>query len=50
VLDPKSLVPILHGCVSRSEASVVDDRSPGMKLKKLGVKYRLSNWQFEPLG
>jgi hypothetical protein len=50
VLDPKSSVPILHGSVDRSDANAVDDRSsPGMKLKKLGVKYRLSNWQFEPL-
>jgi hypothetical protein len=49
VLDPKSSAPILRGSVDRNEANVTNDVSPGMKLKKLGASYRLTNWHFEPL-
>jgi len=49
VIDPKSSAPILRGSADRSEANMAKDASPGMKLKKLGAKYRLSNWRFEPL-
>jgi hypothetical protein len=49
VIDPKSSAPILRGSVDRSEVDMAKDVSPGMKLKKLGAKYRLTNWRFEPL-
>ena len=49
VIDPKSSAPILQGSVDRSEANMVNDVSPGMKLKKFGARYRLTNWCFEPL-
>jgi hypothetical protein len=50
VLDPHSSAPILQGSISRKEAEAVTDASPGMRLKRLGATYRLSNWRFEPLG
>ena len=49
VVDPKSSAPILHGSVDRSEANTANDVSPGMKLKKFGATYRLTDWRFEPL-
>jgi hypothetical protein len=49
VIDPNSLAAILHGTVSRNEANMTNDLSPGMKLKKFGAQYRLTNWHFEPL-
>lgn len=49
VIDPKSSVPILQGSVDRSEAKTASDVSPGMKLKRFGARYRLTNWRFEPL-
>ena len=49
VIDPKSSAPILHGSVDRSEANTANDMSPGMKLKKFGATYRLTDWRFEPL-
>jgi len=50
VIDPKSSAPILHGSVDRSEANMANDVSPGMKLKRFGARYRLTDWRFEPLG
>lgn len=49
VIDPESSAPILCGSVARREAEAVDGISPGMKLKKLGVTYRISDCRFEPL-
>jgi len=49
VLDPNSGVAIIAGTVTRDEALTTSSPSPGMKLKKLGVDYRLRNWHFEPL-
>jgi hypothetical protein len=49
VIDPKSSAAIVRGSVDRSEANMADNASPGMKLKKLGANYRLTNWRFEPL-
>jgi hypothetical protein len=50
VLDPTSGQPIMAGTVTRAEADAVAKGSVGMKLKSLGLVYRLANWQFEPLG
>jgi hypothetical protein len=50
VLDPASGDPILAGTVSRAEVAAVTAGSIGMKLKSLGLVYRLANWQFESLG
>ena len=50
VLDPASGDPIVTGTVSRAEASAATAGSVGMKLKSLGLVYRLANWQFESLG
>jgi hypothetical protein len=50
VLDPGSGEPILAGMVTRAEAAVAPEGSVGMKLKSLGLVYRLANWRFEPLG
>lgn len=49
VLDPNSRAPIIAGSIIRDEALTVSSPSPGMKLKKLGVDYRLRSGQFEPL-
>jgi hypothetical protein len=49
VLDPTSSAPILQGSIDRKEAEAATGDSPGMRLKKLGATYRLSNWRFEPL-
>jgi len=48
--DPNSGATILSGTVTRLE--VMNPRAPssGMRLKQLGVTYRLQNWRFEPLG
>jgi len=50
VVDPHSSAPILQGSVGRKDAEAVTDVSPGMRLRKLGATYRLTNWRFEPLG
>jgi hypothetical protein len=50
VFDPSSGAPILLGTVIRAETHKAKSPSPGMKLKQLGVNYRLNNWRFEPLG
>lgn len=50
VLDPASGDPILAGTVSRAEVAAATAGSIGMKLKSLGLVYRLANWQFESLG
>jgi hypothetical protein len=49
VIDADSSAPIIYGSVGRSEAEALGQVSPGMKLKKLGATYRISNWRFEPL-
>jgi hypothetical protein len=49
VLDPNSRAPIIAGSIIRDEALTVSSPSPGMKLKKPGVDYRLRSGQFEPL-
>jgi hypothetical protein len=49
VIDPTSRALILSGCVTRKEAEAVRAESSGMKLKKLGVRYQLNNWRFEPI-
>jgi hypothetical protein len=49
VLDPTSGDPIVVGTVTRAEAGAASAGSVGMKLKSLGLVYRLVNWQFEPL-
>ena len=50
VLDPTSGEPIVAGTVTRAEAAAASAGSLGMKLKSLGLVYRLANWQFESLG
>jgi hypothetical protein len=50
VLDPTSAEPIVTGTVTRAEAAAASAGSIGMKLKSLGLVYRLANWQFESLG
>lgn len=49
VIDPDSSDLILTGSVRRCDVSKSGIRSPGMKLKELGCRYRLNNWRFEPL-
>lgn len=49
VLDLKSPAPIVSGAVTRAAAETVRATSAGMKLKNLGVNFRLHNWRFEPL-
>jgi hypothetical protein len=49
VLDPESSAAIVRGAVSRTEAEVAQSPSPGMRVRNLGARYRLSNWRFEPL-
>ena len=49
VTHPVSGDLILSGSVTRFEARTVRAHSSGMRLKQLGVSYRLRNWQFEPL-
>ena len=50
VLDPSSGNPILAGTVTRAEVAAVAGKSLGMKLKSLGLVFRLANWRFESLG
>jgi hypothetical protein len=50
VTHPLSGALILSGSVTRQEAYTVRAHSSGMRLKQLGVIYRLQGWQFEPLG
>jgi len=40
----------MAGTVTRAEADAPANGSVGMKLKSLGLVYRLANWQFESLG
>ena len=49
VLDPTSGDPIVAGTVTRAEAVAAAAGSVGMKLKSMGLVYRLVNWQFESL-
>jgi hypothetical protein len=49
VLDPASGDPIVAGTVARADAAGARAGSIGMKLKSLGLVYRLANWQFESL-
>src|SRR5580658_2888209 len=48
--DPNSGAILLSGAVMRSEVMNLRAPSSGMRLKQLGVTYRLQNWRFEPLG
>jgi hypothetical protein len=50
VLDPTSGNPIVAGTVTRTEAAGASAGSVEMKLKSLGLVFRLANWQFESLG
>jgi hypothetical protein len=50
VLDPNSGDPIVAGTVTRADAATAKAESIAMKLKSLGLVFRLANWQFEPLG
>jgi hypothetical protein len=50
MLDPNSGASILSGTVTRTESMTIRAPSSGMRLKQLGVTYRLQNWRFEPLG
>jgi hypothetical protein len=49
VMHPVSNVLIVLGSVARLETRTVKANSTGMRLKQLGVTYRLRDWQFEPL-
>jgi hypothetical protein len=49
VIDPNSGNPIVTGTVTRLDAARAMASSVGMKLKSLGLVYRLANWQFESL-
>ena len=49
ILDPSSGAPIIAGTITRDEALAISGSSPGMKLKKLGVDYRLQAGHLEPL-
>ncbi len=49
VMHPISGAPILSGSVARFAARTVRAHSSAMRLKELGVVYRLQNWHFEPL-
>ena len=49
VLDPTSGDPIVVGTVTRAEAAAATAGSVGMKLKSLGLVYRLADWRFESL-
>ncbi len=49
VLDPASGNPIVAGTVTRADVASATAASVGMKLKSLGLVYRLANWQFESL-
>jgi hypothetical protein len=49
VLDPNSGSPIVAGTVTRADAATAKSESIGMRLKSLGLVFRLTNWQFEPL-
>jgi hypothetical protein len=49
VLAPISGEPIVAGTVTRAEADAATSPSLGMKLKSLGLVYRLVNWRFESL-
>lgn len=50
VIDRESLAAILTGSVARDDMNAVDFApSTQMRLKRLGLKYRLDGWRFEPL-
>jgi len=48
-MHPASSALIVSGHVTRLEIGAAKAHSSGMRLKQLGVTYRLHNWQFEPL-
>jgi hypothetical protein len=50
MLDPDSGALILSGTVTRQESMNLRSQSSAMRLKQLGVTFRLQNWRFEPLG
>ena len=49
VMHPASSALIVSGHVTRLEIRAAKAHSSGMRLKQLGVTYRLQNWHFEPL-
>ena len=49
VIALDSSCSILSGVVTRSAVDEADAKSAGMRLKQLGVRFRLVNWQFQPL-
>jgi hypothetical protein len=49
VRHPISSMLIMSGCVARADTRTVKAHTSGMRLKQLGVTYRLCNWQFQPL-
>jgi len=49
VTHPASCAPIVSGSVTRLEIQNAKACSSRMRLKQLGVSYRLHDWQFEPL-
>jgi hypothetical protein len=49
VTHPASRASIVSGSVMRLEIQNAKACSSGMRLKQLGVTYRLHDWQFEPL-
>jgi len=49
VLDPNTDETIISGTVYRPEAQEAAEPALGMRLKNLGVTYRVSGWHFESL-
>jgi hypothetical protein len=50
VLEPSSQCTIIAGTVSRWEFEQLASLSPGMRLKQMGMSYRITGSQFETLG
>jgi hypothetical protein len=44
-----SPLPLLAGTVNKDDLMQLGRGAPGMKLKNLGVTFKMSNWQLEPL-
>jgi hypothetical protein len=44
-----SAYPLMAGIVNKGDLMPPGPGSPGMKLKTLGVTFKMSNWQLEPL-
>jgi hypothetical protein len=41
--------PLLAGVINRDQVKPVTNLAPGMKLKTLGIRFQIVNWQLEPL-